>query len=558
MYSDKQNINILTALLVQHGVRHIVVCPGSRNSALAHNFNEHPEIVCHPVTDERSAGFVALGIALQTRNQPVGVCVTSGSALLNVLPAVAEASYQHCGIVVISADRPSQWIDQLDGQTIPQPDALVRFVVKAVNLPEPHSAEERWYCNRLINEAFIALRRTNRPVHINIPISEPFFSFSTKELPLERKVEYIDWADESSQNKVFEEIKMSNRLMMVFGQTPQNAISKEIEQISHVAVVLHEPLSTDGLPNGMTDQMLSAIGSNLSPYVPDLLLYFGSHTVSKRLRHFMRQLPDKTKVIMVDEEGELRDVSTKASMLIHGKTAHVSADIFDFIIKNKVAANSQYLESWRGLKERIAEKHNSFMPAYSSMKAVKLFEQLYGDQIVHYANSMSVRLGCIYTDGQYRFCNRGINGIEGSLSTAAGASLAMQDNPSEQRKVFCVIGDLSFFYDENALWQQQLSGNFRILLLNNSEGVIFRNLKGLEQSAARSTLIAASHTVSAEGICHQFGLTYRKVSSEQDLQDGIRWLGSVESNRPVVLEVATRAEEDETVFKNYYNNLVNN
>ena len=105
MYSDKENVHILTALLVQHGVRHIVVCPGSRNSALSHNFNEHPDIICHPATDERSAGFLALGIALQTRNQPVAVCVTSGSALLNVLPAVAEADYQRCGIVIISDDR---------------------------------------------------------------------------------------------------------------------------------------------------------------------------------------------------------------------------------------------------------------------------------------------------------------------------------------------------------------------------------------------------------------------------------------------------------------------
>ena len=180
MYSDKENVHILTALLVQHGVRHIVVCPGSRNSALSHNFNEHPDIICHPATDERSAGFLALGIALQTRNQPVAVCVTSGSALLNVLPAVAEADYQRCGIVIISADRPSQWIDQLDGQTLPQTGVLNTFVAKAVNLPEPHDDEERWYCNRLINEAFIALKRTNRPVHINIPISEPFFSLRPK------------------------------------------------------------------------------------------------------------------------------------------------------------------------------------------------------------------------------------------------------------------------------------------------------------------------------------------------------------------------------------------
>ena len=133
-------------------------------------------------------------------------------------------------------------------------------------------------------------------------------------------------------------------------------------------------------------------------------------------------------------------------------------------------------------------------------------------------------------------------------------SLVMHSE-SNPKNVFCVIGDLSFFYDENALWQQQLTGNLRILLLNNYEGGIFRNLKGLEQSPARNTLVAGSHRVSAEGICRQFGLTYRRVTTDQELPEGIEWLGKVESQRPVVLEVITDAQEDETIFKNYYRNL---
>ncbi|MDE6012088.1 MAG: 2-succinyl-5-enolpyruvyl-6-hydroxy-3-cyclohexene-1-carboxylic-acid synthase, partial [Prevotella sp.] len=154
MYSSKNNVNILTALLVKHGIRHAVVCPGSRNAPIVHNLDECSQIVCHPITDERSAGFYALGMT-QALNEPVVVCVTSGTALLNLAPAIAEAYYQHRRVVVVSADRPQQWIDQLDGQTLPQPDALGRFVVKAVTLPEPHDEEEHWYCNRLINEALI-------------------------------------------------------------------------------------------------------------------------------------------------------------------------------------------------------------------------------------------------------------------------------------------------------------------------------------------------------------------------------------------------------------------
>ena len=554
MYSDKENVHILTALLVQHGVRHIVVCPGSRNSALSHNFNEQPDIICLPATDERSAGFLALGIALQTRNQPVAVCVTSGSALLNVLPAVAEADYQRCGIVIISADRPSQWIDQLDGQTLPQTGVLNTFVAKAVNLPEPHDDEERWYCNRLINEAFIALKRTNRPVHINIPISEPFFSFTTKELTEQRKVEYFDWNDASAKDRVIEHIGNAKRPMMVFGQLHKDIITDELAKIEQKLICFHEPLSADGLPNSMTDQMLSVLEEDCVEYIPDLIIYSGRHTVSKRLRHFLRKLPLDTSIIMVDNDGELHDVSMNATMLVHGNTATVLSDIIGYYSNHKILTDSQYLNSWQQLMQRVSARHSQYTPAYSSMKAVKLFEELYGNEIIHYANSMSVRLGAIYTKSQHRYCNRGVNGIEGSLSTAAGMSLALhcESNP---KKVFCVIGDLSFFYDENALWQQQLTGNLRILLLNNYEGGIFRNLKGLEQSPSRNTLVAGSHRVSAEGICQQFGLTYRRVTTDQELQEGMEWLGNVESQRPVVLEVITDAQEDETIFKNYYRNL---
>ena len=135
MYSNKQNVNILTALLVRHGVCHAVVCPGSRNAPIVHNFNECPDISCYPVTDERSAGFYALGM-MQALHMPVVICVTSGTALLNLAPAVAEAYYQHQPLIIISADRPAPWIDQLDGQTLPQPGALARFVSKTVSLPE--------------------------------------------------------------------------------------------------------------------------------------------------------------------------------------------------------------------------------------------------------------------------------------------------------------------------------------------------------------------------------------------------------------------------------------
>ncbi len=249
MYSNKENVNILTAHLMSHGVRHVVVCPGSRNAPLVHNFSQCEGVTCHPVTDERSAGFIALGIA-QRVDSPVAVCVTSGSALLNLLPGVAEATYQGRGIMVISADRPSAWIGQLDGQTMPQTDALGRFVGLSVSLPEPMDGEGRWHCNRLVNEAFLSLSEApHASVHINVPISEPLFEFTTERLPKVRTVERVCWDDEDVADRIMHRIKKARCPMLVMGQYPTDGLlSADIQVLAMRVVVLAESLGHTPAP----------------------------------------------------------------------------------------------------------------------------------------------------------------------------------------------------------------------------------------------------------------------------------------------------------------------
>ncbi|MBO4892512.1 MAG: 2-succinyl-5-enolpyruvyl-6-hydroxy-3-cyclohexene-1-carboxylic-acid synthase, partial [Prevotella sp.] len=205
---------------------------------------------------------------------------------------------------------------------------------------------------------------------------------------------------------------------------------------------------------------------------------------------------------------------------------------------------------WEKVLAQAAEHAEHYQPAYSEMAAVKCFEEQLGikeDVYVHYGNSSAIRLANIYAN-HYVYCNRGVNGIEGSLSTAAGYSVVKD----EDEMVFCVIGDLSFFYDQNALWNQNLRGNFRILLLNNGKGGIFNMLKGLEQSPARDEFVAAQHHTSAEGICRQNGVAYLKATNMEEMQKGVDTLLNTESDCPVLLEVFTDAAEDERVFKDYY------
>ena len=180
MYSDKKNVLQLVALLRAHGVRRAVLCPGSRNVPLVQAFATCGGFECFSVTDERSAGFFAIGLALHVQ-APVVVCCTSGSALLNLHPAVCEAFYRRVPLVVVSADRPAAWIGQMDGQTLPQPGVFGGLVRKAVNLPEVRTEEDEWYANRLVNEALLEVDHHGYgPVHINVPLSEPLFHFTAE------------------------------------------------------------------------------------------------------------------------------------------------------------------------------------------------------------------------------------------------------------------------------------------------------------------------------------------------------------------------------------------
>lgn len=513
MYSNKESVNILTSLLVAHGVRHAVCCPGSRNAPIVHNLTECPDIMCYPITDERSAGFYALGMS-QCLQEPVAVCVTSGTALLNLAPAVAEAYYQHARLVVISADRPLAWIDQQDGQTLPQSDALGRFVRKAVSLPEPHDDESRWYCNRLINESLL---EKHAPVHINVPISEPFFDFCVATLPEERKIELL----------------------------PADISNQTLSHVCRMFVQSKRPLLIAGQPmNPGYDEAVCLIGDDES-YVPDLVLYIGGSIVSKRLKRFLRKAKETW---VVNATGEVTDTFMNLTGVIQGDAAVVE-DQIRFLLEQQP---HPFVQKWETLLAKVRAHAAAYQPVYSEMATVKCFESqitIHSSlSTIHYANSTAIRLANIFAQHSV-YCNRGVNGIDGSLSTAAGFSCVTDDS------VFCVIGDLSFFYDQNALWNQNLRGNFRILLLNNGKGGIFNLLKGLEQSPARDQFVAAEHHTSAEGICQQNNVKYLKAANMEELQQGISTLLNMESSRPVLLEVFTDPAEDERVFKDYYKTL---
>ena len=539
-YSDKENINILCAVMLGHGITRAVVCPGSRNAPIVHNLNECPQITCYPVTDERSAGFFALGMAEQL-GEPVVVCVTSGTALLDLAPAVAEALHRHLSLIAISADRPMAHIGQQMGQTIDQPGALSRFTLKDVNLIEPHDELTRWHCNRLANEAMIAAKQGG-PVHINVPYDEPLFNFTVDSLPQERIIQTGAISpDEMAVFELLKPVKSAEKPMLIIGQLPQGIATREcLESIkSHIAV-LAESLGVDdgGVP---FDELLPVIDQD-TDYNPDYIIYMGGTLVSKRIKAYLRRL-ENVPMIQVSEDGEIHDTFGHLTQIIRCDERQVLkalGKLFDGVPSHPFAV------LWNEALGKTQAHFETLRPDFSQMLAVKLALQSvqeYGDPFVlHFANSQPVRLANLFA-GQHVRCNRGVNGIEGSTSAAAGCAAATDG------RVLCVTGDLSFFYDQNALWNSNLRGNLRIMLLNNGGGGIFAQLSGLEASPARDTMIAAGHRTHAEGCCAQHAVEYRAAYGSEDLYSGIAWLIQDDSDRPRLLEVVTDVARDRHVWQ---------
>ena len=370
-YSDKENILQLVALLKAHEVRNIVLCPGSRNTPLTHTIANHPFFTCHAVTDERSAGFFALGLSLNG-GKPAAICCTSGTALLNIHPAVAEAYYQQIPLVVISADRPAAWIGQMDGQTLPQPGVFGSLVKCSVDLPEIHTDEDRWYCNRLVNEALLELNHHGKgPVHINVPISEPLFRFTTEELPEVRVIERYQGLNvyDKAYDDLIARLNRYTRRMMVVGQMNliylfERKICKQLYK--HFAWLTEHTgnRTVPGIPIKNFDAIIYSLpegSTEQAQMLPELVITYGGHIVSKRLKEFLRKHPPKEHW-HVSLDGEVAD-------LFGCLTTVIEMDPFEFLEKIAYLLENkqvEYPKAWEYKSKNIPEP--TF--AYSEMAAI--------------------------------------------------------------------------------------------------------------------------------------------------------------------------------------------
>ena len=535
-------------------IKHIVISPGSRNAPLTIGFSNDPYFSCYSIVDERCAAFFALGMAQQLR-QPVAVVCTSGSALLNYYPAFAEAFYSDIPLVVISADRPSHKVDIGDGQTIRQANVLANHSAYNANLSDaPHSDKSNFYeLNTALNTAIAQ----QAPVHINVPFEEPLYLTTEERYTFENQLlPPTDIAlDDAAAITFVKRWNTAAKKMILVGVLPPNSVEadyvRRLAQDPSVLVLtettsnLHDPHFIPCIDKLLTyTEKAPALKEALRP---DLLLTFGGLVVSKKIKQFLRTFQPSYHY-NVD--------MYKGYDSYFCLTAHFKSDINTFLKKighYLLSVPSDYQKKWLEIKNEIQRKHLEYQndTPFSDFKVyAELFNTIPKHYMVQISNSSAIRYAQLMkSDPTWKvYCNRGTSGIDGSTSTAIGAAVA-----SGAPTVF-VTGDLSFFYDSNALWNKYIPKNFCIILLNNEGGGIFRILPGDTSDPNFEYFFETPHKLTAEHLCKMYGITYYQANNYSDLQKGLRAIFT-DDYAPKLLEIHTPRKINDKVLLKYFEYL---
>ena len=533
MISEKPVVQELVALMLAHGVTRAVLCPGSRNSPIVATLAGQSGMECRSVTDERSAGFVALGWAQQAQ-APVAVVITSGSAVLNLHPAVAEAFYRKTPLLVISADRPTAWVGQNDGQTLPQPGVFNTLVLFSAQVPE----DDAWHANRIINEALLELcHRDGGPVHLNVPLTEPFFGMVDIPLPPVRGIARTEAAcmGADEEEVLLEEAAALPRRLILLGQqhAPSPNLAKLAEKKQFAVVgehIANAPFADCCRP----DTLIGATPS--ADWSPDLLITCGGDIISKRMKKLLRTHPPKAHW-HISRDGKVMDTFCALTRVLEGEPD----EFWDLLDAFAEEGNTCYRARWQAQPVTLPEHE------FSGMKFLgDLITHLPENSVLHLGNSSAVRYAQLFplSSGVTKvLCNRGVNGIEGSVSTAAGYAMAEPD-----KLHFLIIGDLSMFYDLNGLLTAKECDNLRILLLNNQEGGIFGTLPGMPDCPH----IRAPHgeSIMSWGGCN---FNYMQVINTSDWPRALEILLDPALGA-VMVEIYTETELDAAILKEFYTN----
>lgn len=552
-------------------IKDVVISPGSRNAPLTISFANQDFFNNYSIVDERSAGFFALGIAQQTQ-KPVVLCCTSGSAVVNYYPAIVEAFYSDIPLIVISADRPVERLDIGDGQTIRQKNVFENHILYSANLyseivleesvTNPKLVQKKWeaqkHNEREINLALNSAIEKKGPVHINVPFYEPLYQTTTELKVSPLQIEPIREKKTIQVNslKSYAEIwnKSSKKLILVGVNKPNSIEKKYLKALAKDPSVL---VFTETTSNLHEEDFILRIDNIIAPIEisdnsdelfqqlqPEILLTFGGMVVSKKIKAFLRKFQPQQHW-HIDEKKAL---NTYFCLNKHFDVEpNEFFSVFGDLVENK---SSDYRDTWLKFRDQANEKHQEYMKniPFSDLKVFShLIQHMKTAQVLHVSNSSVVRYANLFklSDQLEVYCNRGTSGIDGSVSTAVGAAV------KSKIPTTLITGDLAFFYDSNALWNQYIPKDFRIIIINNGGGGIFRILPGNKSETYFHQYFETRHQLTAEHLSKMFDFEYHKASDETELIHSLKEFFAA-SDQPKILEIFTPTEINDEILLNYF------
>lgn len=557
------HINDIAAICAGHGIKTAIISPGSRSAALTLAFVRHPDLETRVISDERSAAFVALGIA-QQQLKPVALICTSGSAAFNYAPAVAEAYFQEIPLLILTADRPPEWINQYDGQTIQQENIYGQHVKGSYRYPDhPGHKDIAWHGNRMVNEALLqCTSQPQGPVHINVPVREPFYpeadekTFFRNVRLIERPAHQAALGQETWQELV-SIWQQSGKCLIIGGQlteTKELVMSLDSFSSQHHTPVISDIISNlHALDNAILhqDTFLSAENDETNAdLAPQLLITFGKSNISKNLKRFIRKYKPAHHWHIQPHE-RYQDTFQSLTRIIPLEPATFFSTFREKLKDAPVSPG--YLTFWTEREEKVSIKNQEFFKTqtFGEFEAVKeVMKTLPENTQLHLANSMSVRyanfIGLKNRPDITAYCNRGTSGIDGSNSSAVGAALA------QNKLITLITGDLAFFYDRNAFWHKYPLSNLRIVLLNNHAGGIFRMIKGPSDQPELAEYFETEQSLTAENTAKDFGMSYQKVTDRTEVKKALAEFYQPGSSAKI-LEIETDSAQNTAIFKAYKN-----
>ncbi len=560
-YPKQELAQLVLQQCVVNEIENVVISPGSRNAPLTIGFVNHSKIKALSIVDERSAAFFALGMAQQLQ-KPVALLCSSGSALLNYYPAVAEAFYSNIPLVVISADRPKHLIDIGDGQTIRQENVFANHILYNANLEEKKTESSDFGDNEIKLEKALQIAKEKKgPVHINVPFDEPLYDV-TNELSV--KVKEVE---QPIKDSLLDEIPLEVDALQKFADLWNTSTKKMVllgsylpdkmiqTQLSHIVkdpsvLVLTETTSNvyhDRFINSIDQLIIPLNEEGLKDLQPDILVTFGGMVVSKKIKQFLRKLKP-------DHHWHIDKFNAPDTYHCLSRHFEVSPQLFFsqffFLTKQK---DSGYQKKWIDIKNERLIKHNNFLRTaeFSDLQTFEVIFKALPDHVhLQLSNSSVIRYSQLFDIplSTEVFCNRGTSGIDGSTSTAIGAALV------QERQTVFLTGDVSFLYDSNALWNNYLKNDLRIILVNNSGGGIFRFIPG-PKSTNVLEYFETPHHLNASHLCEMHTLDYFSAKNKTELINELVTFYKT-SSKPKLLEVFTPANENAKVLKNYFLNLI--